>query len=37
LRGLLQAVQDCGGNVLWLREVQRVLDAGVIGYTWESV
>jgi hypothetical protein len=37
LRGLLLAVKDCGGNVLWAREVERVLEGGVIGYTWESV
>jgi hypothetical protein len=37
LRGLLLAVKDCGGNVLWAREVERVLEGGEIGYTWESV
>ena len=37
LRGLLQDVKGCGGNALWAREVERVLDRGAIGYTWESV
>jgi hypothetical protein len=37
LRSLLLAVKDCGGNVLWAREVERVLEGGATGYTWESV
>jgi hypothetical protein len=37
LRGLLKDVKDCGGNALWVREVEGVLEGGSIGYTWESV
>jgi hypothetical protein len=37
LRSLLLAFKDCGGNVLWAREVERVLEGGATGYAWESV
>jgi hypothetical protein len=37
LRSSLLALKDCGGNVLWAREVERVLEGGATGYTWESV
>lgn len=37
LRTLLKGVKDCGGNALWIREAERVLEGGGVGYTWESV
>lgn len=37
LLALLQAVQEHAGNVLWMREVERVIQNPGVGYPWEAI
>lgn len=37
LTALLESAQRRGGNVLWVREVERLLENPSVGYSWEAI